>query len=147
LVRPEDAERSDEPERFLPLPDCGREFQLSLGRRFLSAPLGASAEEITRLGDLRLEVKSLNLESSWNQTRVEAVTEALLTWAAAHGMSEELVVEPPRPPGNLLRQPRREASTSQASQDSTALRKRLLEIVGEMSTPELLELRIPARFL
>lgn len=79
------------------------------------------------------------LVGAWNRARTEKVVEYVNQWCANNGVPQELLFERSR---------FAQAQTEKAVPSSAInLREALIEAVGRMSLEELLEIRIPAKYL
>jgi hypothetical protein len=78
------------------------------------------------------------------------VVDALAAWGRTHGIADRLFLEPPSPAGPPHRRATPQARLREPSQPdvaTTSLRARLHDTIDAMTLAELLELRVPARFL
>lgn len=143
--------RELEPERYLDLPRISEDLQLALARDWSSKQVEADAllaslDDNPTLKDFRATTVRLGLGTPWSRARATAVANQLLEWAEEHGIERTIILdtEPPRrhSPASA-RTPRRALGGGELTQ----LRDVLHRAVDQMTLEELLEWRVPVRFL
>lgn len=145
------ASRRSDPARFVVIENIpfatvvawAREFTESLPPSASRAALLRALEDDLPVRNFTQLVRSLGLGPRWHDAHATKVREVVRVWAARNDLTVDLDLEagppaaevataqPPHEPGNLLPEPE--------------LRRRVHELVDQMTVPELLAIAVPLR--
>lgn len=153
VVRSEDLVAA-EPERYVAIPSWDDESERALAREW--SLRWENSDELLELLDNESSIhvfldhvrQQPRVSSSWKDERLNAIRMRILAWAEQHEIPAATILDTPR----AQPQARPHVAVDRIDEGDHAttafgLRRRLHEVVDRMTVSEMLELRVPTRFL